>query len=75
MLKGRLKYSYEDGSEDVIEAGEAYFARPGHLPMLFAGTEVIEFSPTDELAKPVEVVTRNLEADALWCSAGATLRP
>ena len=43
--------------------------------MLFAGTEVNEFSPTDELAKPVEVVTRNLEADALWCSAGATLRP
>lgn len=62
VLRGRLKYSYEDGSADVIEAGEAYFARPGHLPMLFAGTEVIEFSPTDELAKTVEVVTRNLEA-------------
>ena len=62
VLRGRLKFSYEDGSEDVIEAGEAYVARPGHLPMLFAGTEVIEFSPTDELAKTVEVVTRNLEA-------------
>jgi len=62
VLKGRVKYSYEDGSEDLIEAGEAYYARPGHLPMLFAGTEVVEFSPSTELAKTVEVVMRNLEA-------------
>ena len=61
MLKGKLKYTYTDGSEDTIEAGEAYYARPGHLPYLFAGTEVVEFSPTDELAKTVEVINKNME--------------
>lgn len=62
VLRGRLTYRYEDGSEDVIEGGQAYYARPGHVPILSAGTEVVEFSPTAELRKTVEVVSRNLEA-------------
>jgi hypothetical protein len=39
---------------------KAYYARPRHLPFLHAGTEVIEFSPTDDLQKTMEVVTKNL---------------
>ena len=62
VLTGTLTYRYEDGSTDVITAGEAYFARPGHVPILSAGTEVVEFSPSVELAKTIEVVTKNLEA-------------
>jgi hypothetical protein len=46
----------------VITTGEGYFAKPGHLPEIFAGTEVVEFSPTAELAKTLEVVTKNMEA-------------
>jgi hypothetical protein len=49
---------------DEIVAGEAYYARPGHLPLLSAGTEVVEFSPSAELARTIEVVSRNLEAAA-----------
>jgi hypothetical protein len=62
VLKGKLRYTYEDGSVDEIAAGEAYYARPGHLPMLFAGTEVVEFSPTVDLHKTIEVVNRNVQA-------------
>ena len=62
VLKGRLVYRLADGSENVIGAGEAYYVGPGHLPVLAAGTEVIEFSPTDALAKTVEVVMANLAA-------------
>jgi hypothetical protein len=61
VLKGKLAYHYADG-DDIIEAGEAYVARPGHTPEIFAGTELIEFSPTDELAKTIEVVTKNMKA-------------
>jgi len=59
---GMLTYRYEDGSVDEIHEGEAYYARPGHVPILSAGTEVVEFSPRAELAKTIEVVTKNLEA-------------
>jgi hypothetical protein len=61
VLKGRLIYHYADG-DDVITDGEAYYARPGHTPEIFAGTEVVEFSPTPELQQTIEVVTKNMEA-------------
>jgi hypothetical protein len=47
---------------ETIEAGEAYFAPPGHTPDLHAGTELVEFSPTAELERTLEVVMRNVEA-------------
>ncbi len=62
VLEGTLVYRYGHGSEDVIEAGDAHCARPDHTPLFKAGTEVVEFSPTDQLAKTIEVVMKNLEA-------------
>ena len=61
VLKGRLGYRTADG-EEFYEAGEAYFVGPGHTPIMTAGTEVVEFSPTEELVETLEVVGRNLEA-------------
>ncbi len=61
VLKGKLTYRYADG-EETISAGEAYFARPGHTPILYSGTEVIEFSPTAALTETLEVVTKNMAA-------------
>jgi hypothetical protein len=62
VLRGKLVYNYSDGSTDTITAGEAYYARPGHLPVLFADTEIVEFSPAAELAETMAVVERNLAA-------------
>ena len=64
VLAGRLTYRYEDGTSDEIGAGEAYYARPGHLPLFEAGTRIVEFSPTDQLTATVEVVMANLAAIA-----------
>ncbi|HUF84252.1 MAG TPA: cupin domain-containing protein [Acidimicrobiia bacterium] len=62
VLEGTLVYRYTDGSEEVIEAGEAYYAPPGHLPVFKTGTRLVEFSPTDELDKTMAVVMANMEA-------------
>ena len=59
VLKGKLIYRYEDG-EDVITAGQAFYARPGHTAWLAAGTELVKFSPTDELKKTFGVTRENL---------------
>ncbi|KAA0235252.1 MAG: hypothetical protein JJLCMIEE_01580 [Acidimicrobiales bacterium] len=59
VLKGKLEYTH-DGGETVVEAGEAYYVPAGHLPYLYAGTEVIEFSPTKELVETLEVVEKNM---------------
>ena len=63
VLKGKLAYSHSAG-EEVIEAGEAYYVPAGHTPKLFAGTEVIEFSPTEQLQQTLEVVEKNMESSA-----------
>lgn len=58
VLRGKLVFR-TDGGDVEIGAGEAYYVGPGHLPVLSAGTEVIEFSPTVELDKTMEVVAKN----------------
>ena len=48
VIKGKVAFRSGDG-EEVFEAGDAYYVGPGHTPVLYAGTEVVEFSPTEEL--------------------------
>ena len=62
VVRGRVKYTTTDGQEETFEAGEAYYVPPGHTPSIYAGTEVVEFSPTEDLAKTMEVVEKNMEA-------------
>jgi hypothetical protein len=61
VIKGKVAFRTADG-EETFEAGDAYYVGPGHTPVLYAGTEVVEFSPTKELQQTVEVVTKNMEA-------------
>jgi hypothetical protein len=58
---GRIIFRYADHDE-VFTAGDAYYGAPGHLPLIFAGTELVEFSPTGPLNEMMGVVGKNLEA-------------
>jgi hypothetical protein len=60
VVSGKIVYRYADRDE-VFATGDAYHARPGHLPLLHAGTELIEFSPSDKLNETMSVVTRNMQ--------------
>lgn len=64
VLAGKVKFTFADGHEEVYEAGDAYHAPPGHTPTIYAGTRIVEFSPTEQLQRTIEVVSRNLEAAA-----------
>lgn len=70
VTKGRVVFRYEDHDETFV-AGDAYYGAPGHLPLLFAGTEVVEFSPSTELQQMMAVVGQNLEAVQAAASAGS----
>ena len=61
VLRGKLTYKTAHG-EETFEAGDAYYIAPGHTPVLYAGTEVVEFSPTDDLLRTMETVTANMTA-------------
>jgi Cupin domain len=62
VIKGRVRFTFGDGREETYEAGDAYYAPPGHTPYLFAGSEVVEFHPTAKLEELMEVVERNMAA-------------
>jgi hypothetical protein len=61
LFKGKMKFIYKD-HEEVIVAGEAYYAPPGHTTICIEDAETVEFSPTAELQATLEVAGKNLEA-------------
>ena len=61
VFKGKMTFRFAD-REETYEAGDAYYVPPGHTPVLHAGCELVEFSPTEELAKTMEVIMKNMEA-------------
>jgi len=58
VTTGRLTLRYRD-YEEIFEAGDVFYAPPGHLPLAAAGTELITFSPTTELEKVNAVIVKN----------------
>jgi len=61
VVRGTLTFRFADRDE-VYEAGDAYYAPPGHIPVVTADTEVVEFSPAEEYRRTLEVVGRNMAA-------------
>src|SRR5438067_10166410 len=55
VFKGSVTFHFADHDE-TYEAGDAYFAPPGHTTNLIAGTDVVEFSETDAYNRTMEVV-------------------
>jgi hypothetical protein len=61
VFEGKVVFHTADGDEEFV-AADAYFVGPGQTPSIFAGTSIVEFSPTDRLNQMMEVVTRNVES-------------
>src|SRR5262244_1771977 len=59
VISGSLTFKYAE-NEETFEAGDAYFAPPGHVPVISAGTEIVEFSPAGEYEKTIAVIEKNL---------------
>jgi hypothetical protein len=62
VVKGRLLYRFGD-REEAFEAGDAFYAPPGHVPVgTEPGTEIVQFSPTEELRDVEVVMAKNMQA-------------
>ena len=55
-----MTVSYAD-HEEVIGPGDAFLVPPGHSPAAIAGTECVQFSPTDELAVSQAAMAKNMQ--------------
>lgn len=62
VLKGSFTYRFAD-HEEVFEAGDAFYLPPGHIPVgNDPGSELMQFSPTEELRETEAVLMRNIQA-------------
>ena len=62
VISGRLHFRFSD-HEETIEAGEAFYLPPGHVPFKHEpGTEIVQWSPTDELKRTDAAIMKNMQA-------------
>lgn len=60
VVSGRMTLRYQDHDES-FEAGDAYYSPGGHLPFCTAGTELITFSPTDQINEVNAAIASNMQ--------------
>lgn len=62
VVSGEMTFRYAD-REEVFGAGDAFYAPPGHVPVRNEpGTEIVMFSPTEELRRTDAVMMKNMAA-------------
>lgn len=61
VLEGEITFRYADHDE-VVSAGEVYYAAPGHVPLVKRSAAIIELSRTEQLQATLEAVQAALAA-------------
>lgn len=61
LFRGRMTVHYADHDE-VVEAGQAFYMSPGHVPEADAGSEFVMFSPAEELRATEEAIMKGMQA-------------
>jgi hypothetical protein len=58
VLAGRVTYRFAS-HEETFEAGDAFYVPPGHVPVVAAGTEFVQFSPAEQLQRVTSTMMAN----------------
>ncbi len=58
VFKGKVTFRFAD-HEETFGEGEAFYVPPGHVPLVAAGTEYLQFSPAEKLNEVSETIVRN----------------
>ena len=60
VLKGSIHWRYTDGTEEVVKAGEVFYAPSGHTGWVEEATAFLDFSPEKELAEVQNHIEKKL---------------
>lgn len=62
LLAGIVTVRYDNGHEETIEAGDAFYIPAGHTWWKAdAGTELVQFSPADQLAEVDAAIAKAMQ--------------
>ncbi len=61
VLKGALHLRYTDGREEVVRAGDMWYAPPGHTGWCDEDTELVDVSPEQEFDHVIAHVRKQMQ--------------
>lgn len=61
VISGRIVVRYDD-HEETYGPGDAFYMAPGHAPEAEEGTELVQFSPTEQLDEVEAAIAATLQA-------------
>jgi len=61
VIRGRVVVRYDD-HEEILGPGDAFYMAPGHAPEAEEGTELVQFSPTEQLAEVEAAIAAAIQA-------------
>lgn len=64
IIKGKIRVSYQDGTEELTEGGNLFYWPAGHTGVVEEDIEFIEFSPKNEMEHVLAHVKGKLQQAA-----------
>lgn len=61
IFKGAIRIIYNDGSEDLTNAGDIFCWEPGHTAIVEEDVLLMDFSPEKELNEVMEHINKKME--------------
>ena len=61
VFKGKATFRFAD-HEETFGPGDAFYLPAGHVPVMAAGTEYVQFSPSEPLSRVSSALIKNFEA-------------
>ena len=49
IFEGTFRFIYDNGAEESFEAGDVFYAQPGHTAIVDKDVKFVDFSPSKEL--------------------------
>ena len=60
VIEGRIRVSYQDGTGEVVSAGDLYYWPSGHTIVVEEAVKMVEFSPHDQMSQVLAHVVGKL---------------
>jgi hypothetical protein len=64
VISGRLRVVTPDGSQETLDAGQAYYMAPGHNVVVEEDALIVEFSPAHERTTTMQHAAQMLQGAA-----------
>lgn len=61
IIAGEIEIKYDDGSIDILSAGDAFYMPPGHTGIVHKDLKILDFSPEKELKEVMDHIAHKIE--------------